>query len=54
MGFYRFRVGIGRDETDAATYVLCKLSSHERQFWGNEGVDLALREIEKIARKTPT
>ena len=51
-GFYRFRLGIGRDGTDAADYVLQRLSSFERQFWNNEGLDLVLREIEKIALKT--
>ncbi|TFK44236.1 peptidyl-tRNA hydrolase [Crucibulum laeve] len=52
MGFYRFRVGIGRDETDAATYVMRKLSSHEKRFWGEDGVDLVLNELEKVARKS--
>ncbi|KAG5641846.1 hypothetical protein DXG03_004105 [Asterophora parasitica] len=51
MNFYRFRVGIGRDETDAAIYVMRKLSSHERQFWDNEGLDLVISEIEKVALK---
>ncbi|KAF8971122.1 peptidyl-tRNA hydrolase [Flammula alnicola] len=51
MGFYRFRLGIGRDGTDAATYVMRQLSSHERRFWDNEGLDLVLREIEKVALK---
>ncbi|KAG6817480.1 hypothetical protein H0H87_008105 [Tephrocybe sp. NHM501043] len=49
LNFHRFRIGIGRDDTDAATYVLRKLSSHERRFWGDEGLDLVLSEIEKIA-----
>ncbi|KAF8070108.1 peptidyl-tRNA hydrolase [Lyophyllum atratum] len=52
MNFYRFRVGIGRDETDAATYVMRKLSSHERQFWNDQGLDLVLSEIEKVALKS--
>ncbi|KAF9467388.1 peptidyl-tRNA hydrolase [Collybia nuda] len=52
MGFYRFRAGIGRDESDAATYVMRKLSSHERQFWDDRGLELILSEIEKIARKS--
>ncbi|RDB16686.1 putative peptidyl-tRNA hydrolase [Hypsizygus marmoreus] len=51
MNFYRFRVGIGRDETDAAMYVMRKLSSHEQQFWNDRGLDLVLAEIEKVARK---
>ncbi|KAF8629134.1 hypothetical protein AX17_005720 [Amanita inopinata Kibby_2008] len=48
--FYRFRIGIGRDETEAATYVMRKLPSHERHFWANEGLDLIFSELEKIAR----
>ncbi|PPQ98777.1 hypothetical protein CVT24_003335 [Panaeolus cyanescens] len=52
MAFYRFRLGIGRDQTDAADYVMQRLSSHERQFWNDEGVDLVLKEIEKIAKKS--
>ena len=51
LGFYRFRVGIGRDDTDAATYVLQRLSSHERRYWTEDGLDLFLTEIEKIAHK---
>jgi len=51
LGFYRFRLGIGRDETDAATYVMRQLSSHERQYWNNEGLDIILREIERVALK---
>jgi PTH1 family peptidyl-tRNA hydrolase len=50
-GFYRFRLGIGRDESDAATYVMRKLSSHERQFWDDQGLDLVLTELEKVVRK---
>jgi len=51
MGFYRFRLGIGRDESDAAAYVMRQLSSHERQYWADKGLDLILEEIEKIALK---
>ncbi|KAF9050030.1 peptidyl-tRNA hydrolase [Panaeolus papilionaceus] len=51
LGFYRFRLGIGRDQTDAADYVMQRLSSHEKQFWNNEGVDLVLNEIQRIAKK---
>ena len=51
MGFYRFRLGIGRDESDAATYVMRQLSSHERRYWTDEGLDLILKEIEKVALK---
>lgn len=50
--FHRFRIGIGRNGTDAAEYVMQKLSSHERQFWTNEGLDLVLSELENIARKS--
>jgi PTH1 family peptidyl-tRNA hydrolase len=50
-GFYRFRVGIGRDESDPADYVMRKLSSHERQFWDDQGLDLVLSEIEKVTHK---
>ncbi|PFH46187.1 hypothetical protein AMATHDRAFT_70414 [Amanita thiersii Skay4041] len=52
MRFYRFRVGIGRDATDAAEYVMRKLSSHERQFWSCEGLDKIVSEIATIAGKT--
>ena len=51
MGFYRFRLGIGRDESDAAEYVMRQLSSHERRFWGDEGLDLVVQEIETVALK---
>ena len=51
MGFYRFRLGIGRDESDAATYVMRQLSSHERRYWTDEGLDLILKEVEKVALK---
>lgn len=51
MGFHRFRLGIGRDESDAAEYVMRQLSSHERRFWGDEGLDLVVQEIEKVALK---
>ncbi|KAL0569036.1 hypothetical protein V5O48_012932 [Marasmius crinis-equi] len=50
--FYRFRLGIGeRGGTDAANYVLGRLSSHERQFWQDEGLEEVLEEIEKVAAK---
>jgi len=55
MGFHRLRIGIGRDQTDAAAYVLRKLSSHERQFWGANGggIDLIVKEIRNVARQNP-
>jgi len=53
-GFHRLRIGIGRNDVDAADYVLRKLSQHERQIWGEdgEGVDLVLSEVERIVGKT--
>jgi PTH1 family peptidyl-tRNA hydrolase len=56
MGFHRFRIGIGRNlGSDAAEYVLHKLTSHERQFWGKsgEGLDLVVRELSKVAHQPP-
>ncbi len=49
-GFYQFRIGIGRG-TDAADYVLGKLSSHERQFWQGRGLDLVVQQIESVVLK---
>lgn len=50
--FHRFRIGIGRTQLDAATYVLAKMPTHERQFWANgRGYDMVLEELEKVARK---
>jgi len=51
MGFYRFRLGIGRDESDPAAYVMRQLASHERRYWTDEGLDLILKEIETVALK---
>lgn len=49
--FHRVRVGVGRHPSmDLADYVLGKLSSHERQFWSGDGVDLVSAAIEKIAK----
>ncbi|KAK2467880.1 hypothetical protein APHAL10511_000175 [Amanita phalloides] len=50
--FYRFRIGIGRNHTDAITYVMQSLSSHERHFWTNEGLDLIISELESVAGKS--
>jgi PTH1 family peptidyl-tRNA hydrolase len=52
-GFYRFRIGIGRDQTDPADYVLQKLSTSERTFWGDggQGLNNVVHEIHKIAVK---
>ncbi|KAJ6494969.1 peptidyl-tRNA hydrolase [Mycena vulgaris] len=50
--FHRLRVGVGRHPSmDLADYVLGKLSSHERQFWSGDGVDLVCDAIEKVAKK---
>jgi PTH1 family peptidyl-tRNA hydrolase len=50
--FHRLRVGVGRHSSmDLADYVLGKLSSHERQFWSGDGVDLVCDAIEKVAQK---
>jgi peptidyl-tRNA hydrolase, PTH1 family len=48
--FHRLRLGIGKNEVDAATYVLEKLSPAERAYWGEggRGVDAAWSTIEKI------
>ncbi|KAK7005895.1 peptidyl-tRNA hydrolase [Favolaschia claudopus] len=52
QGFHRLRIGIGRHPNMALSdYVLGKLSSHERQYWSAEGLDLVCDEIEKIAMK---
>ena len=50
-GFHRLRIGIGRDQTDPAEYVLQKLSTSERAFWGDggQGLNIVVREIHKIA-----
>lgn len=49
MDFHRLRVGIGRDGSDAAEYVLGRLSPHELQFWGQDGQgsDMVCRELER-------
>jgi len=49
MGFYRFRLGIGRNDIEPATYVMGQLASHERRYWTDDGLDLILKEVEKIA-----
>lgn len=51
MNFHRFRLGIGRNDSDAAEYVMGRLSSYERGFWSDEGLDLILPQIESVARK---
>jgi len=53
MNFHRFRIGIGRDGSDAAEYVLGKLSPGERIFWGQDGkgTDLIWNELEKTVQR---
>jgi peptidyl-tRNA hydrolase, PTH1 family len=47
--FHRLRVGIGRDNSvDPAAYVLGKLSGQEQAFWTQEGIDVILKELEKL------
>ncbi|TFY80901.1 hypothetical protein EWM64_g3111 [Hericium alpestre] len=48
--FHRLRIGVGRPERDVAAYVLERLSSYERQYWGagGAGVDLVWQHIERI------
>ncbi|KAF9807097.1 hypothetical protein IEO21_08387 [Rhodonia placenta] len=50
MDFHRLRAGIGRDESDAARYVLGPLSPAEREFWGpnGAGIELVWRGLTKI------
>ena len=51
QGFCRLRLRTGSDDSDAADYVTRELSSHEQRFWGEEGLDLVLCEIEKVELK---
>ncbi|KAL4242675.1 Peptidyl-tRNA hydrolase superfamily protein [Abortiporus biennis] len=37
LGFHRFRLGIGKNDRDAAEYVLSKLSQDEINYWGPNG-----------------
>ncbi|KAJ7774481.1 peptidyl-tRNA hydrolase [Mycena maculata] len=49
--FHRVRAGVGRHPSmDLAEYVLGRLTSHERQFWSGDGVQLVCDAIEKAAR----
>jgi peptidyl-tRNA hydrolase, PTH1 family len=49
--FHRLRVGIGKNDIDAAEFVLQRLSNHERQFWSSNGpgMDLVLQRLGTIA-----
>lgn len=50
--FWRFRVGIGRDQTDPAAYVLQKLPSQEIKYWSeDQGIELVASAMEGVARK---
>ena len=52
--FHRLRIGIGRDQSDAATYVLGRLSSEERDFWlHGEGVHAVWDALAKIMAMSP-
>lgn len=54
--FHRLRIGIGRNDVDAAEYVLQKLSVHEREYWGEDGIglELVLDEVKRIVDKMAT
>jgi peptidyl-tRNA hydrolase, PTH1 family len=49
--FPRLRLGIGKNDYDAATYVLEKLTPEELEYWGpgGRGVDLVWKALEKFA-----
>ena len=49
--FFRLRLGVGRPDSNVASYVLGRLSNFERQFWAPDGpgLDLVWEHIEKIA-----
>ncbi|KAJ7071992.1 peptidyl-tRNA hydrolase [Mycena amicta] len=50
--FHRLRLGVGRTSSvEMSDYVLGKLSSHEKQFWAGDGVDLVCDAIERVAQK---
>jgi peptidyl-tRNA hydrolase, PTH1 family len=50
--FHTFRIGIGRDGSDAAQYVLSKLPSQERVFWQQgDGFHLVISAVESVVRK---
>ncbi|KXN90863.1 Peptidyl-tRNA hydrolase [Leucoagaricus sp. SymC.cos] len=51
QNFWRFRVGVGHDGSDLVTYVLGRLTNHEKQFWTEEGLDLVLAELARVAKK---
>lgn len=49
---HRLRIGIGRGEGSVADYVLGRLPSFEKEYWGvdGEGIDPILRELERISQ----
>ncbi|KAF7315780.1 hypothetical protein MIND_00094000 [Mycena indigotica] len=48
--FHRLRLGVGKaSSVEMSDYVLGKLSSHEKQFWTGDGVDIVVDAIEKVA-----
>jgi PTH1 family peptidyl-tRNA hydrolase len=51
QSFWRFRAGVGYDGTDMASYVLGRITNREKQFWSQEGLDLVLAELERVAKK---
>ncbi|KAF9449191.1 peptidyl-tRNA hydrolase [Macrolepiota fuliginosa MF-IS2] len=51
QNFWRFRAGVGYDNSDMVSYVLGRLSNYEKQFWTQEGLDLVLADLERVARK---
>ena len=52
--FHRLRIGIGRDQSDPAAYVLGRLSAEERDFWlHGEGVHAAWSALVKIMATSP-
>jgi peptidyl-tRNA hydrolase, PTH1 family len=52
-GFQRLRLGIGKNDYDAAQYVLEKLSPEELYYWGDDGkgVDVAWKAIETMVTR---
>src|SRR5258706_7076232 len=37
QSFLRLRIGIGRPDSDIVEYVLGRLSSYEKEYWGPDG-----------------
>ncbi|KAF9010674.1 peptidyl-tRNA hydrolase [Cyathus striatus] len=49
--FWRFRLGVGNSGGGVADYVLDRMSSYEKGFWKNEGLDLVLKKLEEVVKK---